>query len=428
MKSKLRCHTLLLTCANCLSRCLGFLIRLLLARLLSPEALGVMEMSSAAGMLALTPVTAGIPSAMSRVTARHGAGERKQVLAAGLSLIGRMCMLLIPAWLLLTPAVAWLLGDLRTMPALAAFAPAMLLAGLCGVYSGYCFGQEKPRLPALVECAEQLARFAFSAIVLIYLQNGRVALAAALPFLARVTAELCAVLLFRLALPLPRRRGMPSSALRAELLRLSAPLMFTQVCGAGMRALNAVLLPVCLRQSGLSQAAATAQYGLLGGMAMPLVMAPGVITGALCVVSVPVIAKLEHQSQRLAPLKRRLYLASGAIGAAACAGLYTGAGFLSSVLFGQIALAPLLRVMSPLALLMSVRQVQFGMVTGLGLQRQAVGGTLVSSLTTLLMTAWLCPVPQLRLFGAAYAMIAGHLAALAWNSAVLVRAARSAAQ
>ena len=119
-------QALILTLGNGLTRGLGFILRLLLARWMGAEALGVMEMANSVGMLALTPVTAGIPAAMSRLTAKQAAIDRPNVLRAGLHLVTRTALWLIPALLLLAPCFAWLLGDMRTLPAILLNAPDIL--------------------------------------------------------------------------------------------------------------------------------------------------------------------------------------------------------------------------------------------------------------------------------------------------------------
>ena len=70
MPQTLKKQALTLTIANGFTRGLGFLFRLMTARLMGAEAIGVMELSASAAMLALTPATAGLPTAMSRMTAR----------------------------------------------------------------------------------------------------------------------------------------------------------------------------------------------------------------------------------------------------------------------------------------------------------------------------------------------------------------------
>lgn len=64
--NSLRRQAMILTLANGATRAVGFVLHLMLARLMGAEALGVMELANTVGMLALTPVTAGVPAAMSR--------------------------------------------------------------------------------------------------------------------------------------------------------------------------------------------------------------------------------------------------------------------------------------------------------------------------------------------------------------------------
>ena len=418
--SSMKKQALILTLANAYTRALGFGLRLMTARLMGAEAMGVMELSTSGIMLAITPVTAGIPSAMSRLTAQPDA-DRSAVLRAGLSLVKRLSAMLIPVVLLLSPAMAWLLGDWRTLPSLLTSAPAVLLLGLCAVYSGWFCGLQDMRTPALNECAEQTVRCMLCVALLIWLGGHSIALTAALPGLAEIAAGVAVWLLFRRSAPrLSHTRT--DTTLRRQVLRLSAPTTAARLCQTALRALNAVLLPTCLRHSGLTQAAATAQFGLLNGMVMPLLMLLGVVTGAICTVAAPAVSRQEHQAPRLRRTMNQLLLSGAAIGLMAAAAVFFTADFVSQRLYGEPTLAPLMRLMSPAALLMSLQQVQFGLIAGLGLQKHTLRPTVAASVLTLLLTALLCPQPALRLHGAALASLAASLLRVVWNQVILARA------
>lgn len=421
--ASLKKQALTLTLANAYTRALGFVLRLLSARFMGAEALGVMELASSAIMLAITPVTAGIPTAMSRLTALPGA-DQAVVLKTGLRLIVRLSLVLIPALLLLSPAMAWLLGDWRTLPSILTSAPAILLLGLCAVYSGWYYGRSEARIPALNECAEQTVRCLLCAALLWALAGRSVALTAALPGLAEIAAGVAVWLLF--FRHSPRLSGIRTDpAIRSRLLRLAAPTTASRLCQTAMRAMNAVLLPVCLRRSGLSASAATAQFGLLSGMAMPLLMLPGVVTGAISMVAAPAVSRREAQPAALRQLMRRLLFSSVGAGGAAAIALWVGAEAISTRLYSEPSLAPLLRLLCPSALLMAVQQVQIGAIAGLGLQRKALTATVVSSVVSLVITALLCPLPGIRIFGAAVAMLVTALLRTVWNQAILACALRS---
>lgn len=416
--ASLKKQALVLTVANGYTRAMGFALRLIVSRLMGAEAMGVMEMANSAVMLAITPVTAGIPTAVSRLAARPEADAA--VLYAGLSLVRRMSLLLIPAALLLTPAAAWLLGDLRTLPAILAGAPLILLLGLCAVCSGWCCGRQDMRTPALNECAEQTVRCLLTVALLVWLAGRSIALTAALPGLAEIIAGVAVWFLFRQSLPrLQKPQPQHITALRQELLRLAAPITASRLCQTALRTLNAVLLPVCLRRSGLTAPEATAAFGVLGGMAMPLVMLPGVITGAICTVAAPAASRQEGHPKQLRQTMRRLLVSAGAVGGAAALLLFLSADLIGQYLWPEPTLAPLLRLLAPAALLMSVQQVQFGLIAGLGLQRQTLTATLAASVLTLAVTAALCPLPGLRLQGAAIATLASALLRIVWNQLIL---------
>lgn len=420
MRRSLRNQALTLTLANGYTRGIGFALHLLLARLMGAEALGVMELSHSVIMLAITPVTAGIPSAMSRLTAQRTGSEAMTVLHAGRRLVLQMAAVLCPVLLVLSPALAWLLGDLRAIPAILTSVPDILLLGLCAAYCGYCFGQDDVLSPSVNECVEQTVRFLLSLALLAALAGRSVALTAALPGIAESVAGVVVLVLFARKLRLPPMQ--PNREVQRELLQLAAPMTLSRLCLTGLRALTAVLLPVCLRRSGLSAAAATAQFGLLNGMALPLLMMPGIITGAMCTVVTPAVSRQEHQPLRLQRTVWSMTLSSGGIGLIAAVLLYALADFFATTLYATPELAPLLRIMCPLALIFSVHQVLIGIITGLGLQQKTLTGTIVSSIATLLCMAWLAPLPRLRLFGAVLAMLAGHLVRLIWCAAVLVKA------
>lgn len=418
----LKRQALILTLGNGLTRGLGFVLHLLLARWMGPQALGVMEMANSVGMLALTPVTAGVPSAISRMTAKRGTDQQSAVLHSGLRLVKRTALWLSPGLLLLSPVLSWLLGDSRSLPAIACTAPDILLLGLCSVYCGYCYGRGNTLLPALSELAEQGVRFILSLWLILTVRGAGVGVTAALPGLAEAVAACVVVFIFRRAVPSAREARRPD--LEKEIFRLAWPTTLSRLCLTGMRALEAVLLPVCLRQSGLSAQAATAQFGLLTGMAMPLMLLPGVFTSALCMISTPAISRSEDCPRALRSTMHSLLWPALAVGAACSAGLFAASDFISIHLYKTPALAPLIRFLSPAAVLFAVHQVQAGMITGLGLQRRALTGTLLSSAATLLVIAWLAPLPGLRLFGAALATMAGQAVAVVWDGVLLLRAPR----
>ena len=106
-------QTLFLTGVNALVRAMGLLLRVLLSRFMGAEIMGIAELAQGVHMLAITPLTSGLPMAISRMTARAPAGDRRKPLLAGISMVRTASVVLIPALLLLSPVIARWMGDVR---------------------------------------------------------------------------------------------------------------------------------------------------------------------------------------------------------------------------------------------------------------------------------------------------------------------------
>lgn len=405
-----------LACANGAVRGLGFLLHVALGRMLGAEALGVFELAHSAHMLAVTPVTAGLPAAVSRVTARRGDGA---ALAAGRRLATRVSLVFIPAWLLLSPWIAGLLGDPRTLLSLWVCAPCMLAVGLTAVYSGYCYGRGLAWPPALATLTEQAARFALCAVPLLTVSGLTIAARAAIPGAAELLAEAAALTLMVWLLREARPRFAPDRAVEKELVRLSLPLTGTRLMQTLSRALMAALLPRCLVTSGLPAARATAAVGMLHGMVMPVLFLPGILTAALGMAGAPAIARREGAALRR--MAGQLTLSSLACGLAGWGGIHLLAGFLADTVYREPALRGLFAAAAPLTLLFALGQGASTLLAGLGEQKKALLPTAVGTALTLLLTARWAASP-LRLYGAVYALLTGRAVTVLWQLAAALPA------
>lgn len=397
----------LLACANALVRGLGFALRVALSRLLGAETLGIMELSHSAHMLSITPVTAGLPAAVSRLTALR---RDAAALRAGRDAALRMSAVLLPLWVLLCPLMARLLGDARALPPLWAFAPCIPVLGLSAVYHGYCYGRGLAWPPALGTLMEQALRFVLSALPLALLPGLSVSLRAAVPALATALAEGAALLLI---LVLLRRAGLETRAaadpaLRGEVLRLSAPLTGARLMQTLSRSLMAALLPRLLLRGGSTPGEAAAAVGMLQGMVLPVLFLPGIFTGAVGVVGTPAIAGRRGAARR--QTVRGLLAASLACGILGGSAAYGLAGFLAVGVYGVPELAGLFRAAAPLTLLFALGQAAGTLLSGLGLQRRML---LPAALGTALTVALLCRwAPVLGIYGGVYALMLGQAVTL----------------
>ena len=407
-KQSLKRQALITGASTALVRAMGFALRLYVSRMLGAEALGVMELASGVHMLALTPAAAGLPQAVSRLTAKaKDQRQRERVLYAGRRLALALGLMLTPIYLILSPFLAKWMGDERALPALLLFAPCMLTVGLSSVYDGYFFGQGRALPPAISEGAEQVVRLLAVAALAGLVPLVTPAYRAALPAFASSLGEMAGLLV---VLPLAGRiasfRDDPMEKnTRKALLRLSLPLLLNRLVHTGLRSVCNAVIPLRLIAGGLDKAEAMSRLGMLGGMVMPLMFLPCMASGALSAVGGPAVARCGGRKAE-SRLIRRLLLSAAAVGAACAGGLYVLSPYIARWVYRLPELTPLLQNACPLAVILPAQQMAGGLMTGLGLQRRSLRASLLGS-AVLLLCAWQW-TQRFGILGTAWAYMAGH--------------------
>ena len=383
--------------------------------------MGIMELGSSVHMMAITPATAGLPLAVSRLTAKAAEGKKEEALYAGKRLVRLLSLAWIPLYLILTPFIAKLLGDGRTFPSLLMAAPCILILGYSAAYNGYCYGMNNAWPPAISELTEQTLRFAIAFVLLKTLPNLTAAWTAAVPGFATAVSEAAGIILVILMLRLPKPMANPGRQMQKQVLRLALPPTATRLTSTVLRSLNAMLIPFRLRFSGLEFAEATSRFGMLMGMVMPVVMLPSVFTGSLAMLATPALAARENNPKALKSISMQLLAAALLVGALCSVVLYAAAPWIAVAMYRLPELNPLIRYLCPSVLFMSLQQVLSGMIAGLGRQKQALYGTLAGAGITLLSSWFLTGMAEYRLYGAALSMMAGQTVGLLWCIVLLIR-------
>lgn len=420
MKNGAKSQTIFLTAVNALVRALGLCLRVLLSRSLGAEIMGIAELAQSVHMLFITPLTSGLPLAVSRITAKEKQANREKPLLAGIWLVRLCSALLIPALALLSPLLARLMGDPRVLPSLWFSAPCILILGYSAVYNGYCYGMERSRIPALSELIEQAARFIVCLALISLLPGLTAPWMAAVPVFATMVAEILGLCFVVAVIRVPLYNMGAAASWRKPILRLAAPATCTRLLTTVLRSLSAILIPARLRFSGLTTAEATARLGVFNGMVMPVLMLPCIFTSALTMVMLPKIARMEDDPRALRRILLQCLCACAPVAVLSWAAIDLGAPYLALKLYRMAETTELFRLSAPLALLFAFSHVVSGVVAALGQQKRSLYGAVPASILTLLATWTLAANPALRLKGVVYAQEIGQVLLILWNVWVLL--------
>lgn len=302
--------TLILTLAGFCSRFIGFFYRAFLSQSFGEEGMGIYQLLAPVMALSFSLTAAGIQTAISKFTASepttHDYKASLHVLSSGFLL--SMPLSISCTWFIFQNA-EWIsvrfLQEPRCAPLLQVFALSIPFCSIHSLINGYFYGVKRASIPALTQILEQLARVGSVCLIchFLYLHGQTPSIGCAVAGLAigecvsTIVSLAAAFLRFRrLQAEIPLHR-IPSQALSQHMVKrifyLAAPLTLSRMAVNLLQSIEAVAIPNRLVQHGFSQSQALSVYGVLTGMALPLVLFPSALVNSACVLLLPVIAEAD---------------------------------------------------------------------------------------------------------------------------------------
>ncbi|MCL6594744.1 MAG: polysaccharide biosynthesis protein [Firmicutes bacterium] len=304
MGSKVVRGAAILLVAGVAARVLGFFYRAYLARAIGAQGMGLVAMAYPLWGMALNLASMGIPVAVAKVVAERAAlPERslENVLRFAFAFVLAAGTLLAVALVFSAPFLTHrLLSDPRSLYPLLAAVPLVLVIPASLVLRGYFQGLQEMHPLAVATVLEQVVRIAGVVYLVRYflpygLAWGAVGAMVAVA-LGEVSGLVVLLVFYRLTprpLRPPRERRDAFGPTAREVLSLGTPVTGTRIVGSFTEIADATIIPRRLEVAGFTRDAATAFYGNLSAMAMPLVYFPTVLTGALASALMPAISEAE---------------------------------------------------------------------------------------------------------------------------------------
>ena len=171
-----------------------------------------------------------------------------------------------------------ILSDDRTVGALRVLSISLIPAALASALSGYFVGVRRVGFNAVASVFAQLMRIAVTALILVcFIPDGSAGAVIGLCIGISVTEILAFLLIFFEFLYDWRKNSVKSnggSPMIRAVSRTALPLAFSAYVRSLLLNVEHILIPKKLRQSGESSSEAYSHYGILHGMALPLVTFP----------------------------------------------------------------------------------------------------------------------------------------------------------
>lgn len=377
--------TLLLTGAGFITKIIGFIYRIFLSQTIGAEGMGIYQLIFPIHTLCFALSVGGIQTAISRFTAARAALKDEQgardifvlsgALSTAIALIVSAALYHNASWF----AVHILLEE-RCTSLLQVMAFSIPMGTLHSCINGYYYARKKLTVPASAQLLEQCARVGVSYGMFLVLTEQGLPVTPMVAVAGLLGGELVSMLFSLLVILWDyqkhgyRLRKLTSPVkVMQEIITLSFPLTCSRLLVNILHSIESVLIPGHLRLYGLDNGSALSVYGVLTGMALPLILFPSAVTNAVSTVLLPSVA--EHQAVGNQKAIRRAILLSVKycliLGFLSTAFFFFAGDFLGLVLFKNEFAATFIKTLSFICPCLYLSGTLNGILNGLGAANQS---------------------------------------------------------
>ncbi|MBQ8430351.1 MAG: oligosaccharide flippase family protein [Clostridia bacterium] len=282
-----------------ITRFLGFIFRIYLSNVLGAEGIGIYQIASSIIGVFMTLIASGIPLTTAKMVAKYDNSLKLKdknitttsscVIAVVLSVFSCIILLLGQDFLNI------FIKNQTVIDLILIMCPALIFSAVYAVFRGALWGQNSFFWVGFTELLEQIIRLILTFIIMACVVNKAFyTKAVALSF--TLTCLLSAIFVIIIYFISGGRLCFSKSNYK-EIIKRSAPITGVRLASSFIQPLTALLIPLLLTQIGYSNSQAIGIYGIIMGMAFPLLFAPLSVVGSLSVVLIPKISILESNKK-----------------------------------------------------------------------------------------------------------------------------------
>lgn len=298
--------TFILTMTGFISKIIGFFYRIFLSNKIGAEGMGIYQLIFPVISICHAITTCGITTAISKLCAEKNAMEDKDgarmILLSGLLL--SVALSIATGILLILSADFLSIHIFKEPRCCLLFKITALSLPFCAVHScicGYYYGAKQTMIPAASQLVEQAIRVSSVFIICHILESRNTPVGIYIAVIGIVLGETASMLfsLTSLTFHAPEKFfGHIKKMCFAPIISLSLPLSFNRISINLLQSIEAILLPLTLASSGLSNSEALSVYGTLTGMALPFILFPSAITNSIATLLLPTIAEAQTANNK----------------------------------------------------------------------------------------------------------------------------------
>ena len=391
MKEKFIKSTIVLIIGGIITKILGMLNKVIMARYLGTEGLGIYMMILPSFILFLNISSFGFPVAVSKLVSEDDRNNKKLIFTSIIFVLFINFLLMIFILFIAKYLSFNLLHEKRSYYAIMAISLVIPFASISGILRSYFFGRERMGPHVISHITEDIVRIIAMVIGVPFFMHKGVEYAVCFVILTNIISEVTSILILFFFLPknfsLTRSDVKPSKIYLRDCLSISIPTRATRLIGSICYFLEPIILTGVLLYVGYPNSVIVREYGIISGYALPLILLPSFFSNAISQALLPVITK-KYKMRDIAGVKRKIRQGiaySLLIGIPLTIVLEMFPEKLLKLLYNTTSGVSYIRFLAPVCLLQYIQAPLASTLDALGMSKENFTSNLAGVLTRLVM-------------------------------------------
>lgn len=295
MKNKFLKSVIILTIGSILTKIISMFIKIVLARTLKSEGMGIYMLITPTFTLLMAIASFGFPASVSKLVAEEKRNNKNLVFS--LIPITIIINILIMTFLMLTSKYISnnLLHEKRCYYALLSIGFVLPFISISSILRGYFFGKEKMIPHVVSNITEDLVRLIILIIFMPYYMKKGIEFAVAFIININIISELTSIIILFFFIPkkfkLQIKDIKPNKKNIIDTFNIALPTTGSRIIGTIGFFLEPIILTYTLTKIGYTNKFIINEYGIISGYIIPLILLPSFFTLAISEALIPIISK-----------------------------------------------------------------------------------------------------------------------------------------
>ena len=406
--------TAILTAAGVITKISGFFFRIMLSRAIGSEGIGLYQLVMPVMAVCTAIGISGFEVAVSRFCAYYTAKGDRHSAAVYSVLCFTAAMILCSACTFIVyrcsgPIALYVFRNSACAPLIRTLILSLPFSCIHVIVSSHFIGRDKIWLPALSQLLEQLVRILSVYILIKIYKNSQEACDASIGIAGLVIGEIFSAALCAEVIICHKKRyiryllpdsddAIDSSAHKGklrpyikEIRKTALPVSANRLLLHLLQSAEAALIPMMLKIYGLSSPEAMSVFGIVTGMAMPIILFPSTLTNSVSTLMLPSISKVSDKSDALKRGGVSSLIFSLVFGFLCIIAYITIGAPLGAHLFNEPSLKEYIRILAWLCPFISITATFKSMLHALGQTSLVLGNSMLSESINIMFIVVLVP-------------------------------------